>query len=115
MKTQPVWTSSDGTKIPYKEIPDKHFRAILRDGYRNDYLILEAKRRRIRVPQRPVDKLSYADVCIWLEAFASCAIEGNIYAEKMANLYRTNPALFMFHLNRQLVRLERDKASPAVP
>ena len=60
-------------------------------------------KRNISVPTRPVDLLTYDEVCVYLESFASCAIEGNAVGEYMMKLWNTGQAdLFYFRLNEFL-------------
>jgi len=105
-----VWTASGGRKIRYPDLEDDHLRNILRDGYRNPWLLAEAERRKMPIPLRPVDKLTWPELTMWVESFASCAIEGNPLAEKMSRLWNDDKPLFFLNLNGMLVREEREKA-----
>ena len=105
------WKAGDGRDIPYSKLEDSHLKAIIHDGYRNPWIEAEARKRKFKIPVRPVDKLSHAEISTWMESFASCAIEGNALGTKMSNLFQTDWQRFAFHLNRILVREAERKAS----
>ncbi len=108
-KIPSMWTTADGRNILYKDITKEHLSNIIKDGYRNPDIIKEAKRRRMKVPVRPVDLLSIHEVMMWLESFASCALEGNQLGEEMIALWDKNTNLFLLRLNQLLIHNERNK------
>lgn len=104
------WTTASGEKIPYDQLSDEHLKNIIRDGYRNPNILLEAKNRGFIVPKRPVDKLNYLEIMQYVEIFASCALAGNEYAEKMFYMWdKGEEARFYFHLNRYLVSTNKQR------
>jgi len=107
--TQPHWGSLGGRKTLYPDLTDGHLKNIIKDGYRNPHIIEEAKARGFDVPERPIDKLSFKEVMMWVESYASCAIEGNVLAERMSKLWDKDRAAFMFQLNSLLVLQEEEK------
>lgn len=103
MKTkEPIWTTADGKKLKYRELEDGHLKNIIKDGYRNPWIELEAQRRGFEVPDRAVDKISFVDLMMWIESFNSVALSGNKEAERMAELWETNKRLFFLKLNQIL-------------
>lgn len=96
------WTTADGKKLKYKDLSDDHLKNILKDGYRNPHIRKEAKRRGFKVPERPIEKLTPNELAMWLESFASCAIEGNVLGEEMSRLWDENRPMFLLELNRLL-------------
>ena len=103
------WSTADGKSCLYSELQDGHLKNIIKDGYRNPWIIEEAEARGFEVPVRPVDKLTYADLIIYEESFASCAISGkNKFAMMMIEAKRTNPAKYQLFLNRMLIQKEKD-------
>ncbi len=105
--TEPFWTSGN-RKIPYSQLETVHLKNIIKDGYRNPHLRLEAAKRKIKVPVRLVDKLTFPEFTIYLESFASCALSGNKMAEEMMRLYHENEAVFYFELNRFLENKDKN-------
>lgn len=107
------WTTADGKKIEYKDLSDDHLRNIIRDGYRNPHIRREAKRRKFEVPDRPVDKLSYGDLLMWVESFGSTALSGNKFSKQMLKLWNDgypDPSFYL-NLNAMLVaQAEREKS-----
>lgn len=100
-----AWTTAQGEKIPYEKLEKKHLQNILKDGYRNPHLIAEATRRKMKIPRRPIDDLSFFDLMMLIESFASNALEGNEVGEKFMELYeKPDKSDFYFHLNRWLVK-----------
>ena len=102
------WTTADGKEVAYRDLTDDHLKNIIKDGYRNQNLIYEAQRRNIPVPTRKVDELTYQEIINWVESFCSCAIEGNKLGKKMCDLWGTDEALFLFHLNKMLEDTDND-------
>lgn len=103
---KPYWTTADGQQIAYDELSDDHLKNIIKDGYRNAYIKKEAKRRKFTVPERPIDKLSLIRLFMYVEAFASCAIEGNKLAIYMIGLWRNDVNAFYLELNMYLNNIE---------
>lgn len=110
---EPVWTTAQGQKIPYRSLSFEHLENILKDGYRNPYLVEEAKRRGTLVPVRLIDRLSPVELIkesfMFLESCASCAIEGNTYGDKVCKAWDNNKALFYHYLNEMLEHVEEEK------
>jgi len=104
------WTASGGRKIKYKDLEDDHLKNIIKDGYRNPHILVEAERRGFDVPKRPVDDLTFSEQMMWVESFASTALSGNKFAEDMIDLYRTRPAEFDLYLNQLLNKIQEDKS-----
>jgi hypothetical protein len=100
--TDKYWTTAKGEKYAYQDLADIHLKNIIKDGYRNKYIIDEAKRRGFKIPARPVDKLNFIEVAMWVESFASCAIEGNKLGEYMSSLWNKNKSVFLLELNKIL-------------
>ena len=100
---KPYWISGD-RKIPYRKLADDHLKNIIKDWYRNPNLITECKRRGFNVPIRPVDSLTFSELNIWIESFTSCAIEGNLAAERMLRLYDNDKPMFFHCLNAWMVK-----------
>lgn len=96
------WTTADGKKIEYKDLTDDHLKNIIRDGYRNNQIYMESIRRGFDIPTRMVDNMKYSELMTWLESFASCAIEGNVFGANMTKLWSDDKPLFLFELNRFL-------------
>src|ERR1017187_6028198 len=88
-KEQFTWGTADGRRLKPSEIADAHLKNIIKDGYRHPALVAEAKRRKFVVPMRPVDGLTYLQLMMYVESFASCAIEGNQLGDKMMKLYNS--------------------------
>ncbi len=104
-----TWKTKTDEEILYENLTDVHLKNIIKDGYRNQYLIEEAQKRNIPVPVRKIDELKYIDILQWIESFASCAIEGNKLGEVMLKLWDKNPELFLFHLNQLLEKVDKEK------
>ena len=109
MIKKPFWTTANGEKIAYEDLTDSHLKNIIKDGYRSKYILDEAERREFKVPMRKVDKLSFQELCVWLESFASCALAGDTLGEKMTRLWDEDKAVFLLYLNRILEREEKKK------
>lgn len=103
---KPFWTTAEGKKIQYRDLSGDHLKNIIKDGYRNENIRKEAKKRGFSVPELPVESMTYKELSMYLESFASCAIEGNSFAEDMLKAYRTNYALFLFKLNIFITRIK---------
>ena len=98
------WKCADGRQIKYVDLEDSHLKNLISDGYRNPKIEEEAEKRGFEIPEREVDKMSDEDIIKWIDSFASCAISGNPFAEKMMGFWRTEPRLFFFFLNQVLER-----------
>ena len=109
--TRPVWTTMEGKRIPYKQLTDDHLKNIIRDGYRNNHLDEEAKRRGFEYPDRLVDKLTPPEVVVWVEAFASCAMEGNQSASYLMKLWQEHSPKFYLNLNKILEQTAREESN----
>jgi hypothetical protein len=105
---EPRWTTADGRKLLYSELEDDHLKNIIKDGYRNQHIVIEAKRRGFEVPNRPVDSLSFADHILYQESFASTALSGNEFAQTMVDLYKSNKATYFLMLNKVLENKKRE-------
>lgn len=106
------WTTADGEEIEYKDLTDDHLKNIIKDGYRNNHIYIEAKNRKFNIPDRPVDKLYFSELMSWVESFASCAIEGNVFGTRMMKLWNSsNKSLFLLELN---IFLERTDVSERI-
>ena len=102
------WTTAQGEKITYDKLEDSHLKNIIKDGYRNTDIMLEAESRGFTVPDRAIDKMMLEDpmkIFAWLESFASCAIGGNELGERMTDLWENDRPLFWLEMN---VLLERN-------
>jgi hypothetical protein len=101
----PTWGSGE-RQIPYPELSDDHLKNIIKDGYRNPHIVDEAYRRGTPCPERAIDKLDPMELVkesmMFLEACASCAIEGNVYGDMISRAYNENLGQFYFHLNQHL-------------
>lgn len=102
MSNSNFWTTLDGEKIPYEELTDNHLKNIIKDGYRNAFIIAEAKRRKFKIPKRPIDSLALEEFFMLIEGIHSAALSGNKAAIKMANLYETDKTAFCIYLNKIL-------------
>ena len=104
------WTTANGKKIKYRNLPDAHLKNIIKDGYRNPHIICEAEKRKFKIPERPIDRMSFMELwqreALFLEACASCAIEGNAYGDLVTKLYRNNKPAFYLVFNDHLARHE---------
>jgi|ERR1700722_974899 len=109
-----TWGTRDGRRLKPSEITDDHLKNIIKDGYRHPALVAEAKRRKFAVPVRPVDNLTFSQLMIYIESFASCAIEGNQLGAKMLKLYESKEPrdkdLFYLNLNQFM---EKEQAEAA--
>ena len=85
LKISATWTSN-GKKIKYSDLTDSHLKNIIKDGYRNYHITMEANKREFEIPVRQVDLLSFEELMMHIEAFNSCAISGNEIAEGMFRL-----------------------------
>jgi hypothetical protein len=68
------WTDRDGKKVLVSDLSDRHFRNIIRDGYRNPRLRKEAIKRGLNAPEIRIVDINA--LFIHKEAVYSCAIEG---------------------------------------
>jgi len=107
------WTDSHGIQIAYNKLVDSHLLAIIKDGYRNPNLKKEAKRRGFDYPKRLIDEMHPDDlapkITSYIEALASCAIEGNEQAEHILWLCSNNFEAFMIIFNRDLEEIENQE------
>lgn len=106
---KPYWTTADGRQVPYGKLTDAHLKNIIADGYRNLMLRREAEKRGFDYPDRPVDKLSAVELMAWVEASASCGIEGNMMGDRLTKLFNTNIEAFKIAVNRIMEKEARDE------
>jgi len=109
--SETFWTTSSGKRIQYNKLTDEHFKNILKDGYRNLSILEEARRRRIPVPERMVDKLSKNELRMYLDSFSSCAIAGDSFGEQMIQLWDSGKERdkVVFFSNLDIFLTETDK------
>lgn len=62
MALNKFWTSGSGNQIQYCDLSDDHFMNIIADGYRNKYILREARYRGIDIPPRRVDLMDPAEL-----------------------------------------------------
>lgn len=117
-QSEPTWGTAQGKQIPYRDLTDDHLTNVINDGYRNPYLVIEAERRGVLVPERPIDRLSPVDLLkesmMYVEACASCAIEGNGYGDMICKAWENDKGLFYHYLNQHLENLDREEADSAI-